>query len=406
MDCRKALEILTADDFSIYFELFRTLKKQYQTSGKIDVVQALKECSFDDTLTPHLESYGIVDYISLKNSCITTANMKSHIEMLKERSKRSRISNQLHEIMFADTTDEMIAGLNQLTEQENKIIASENNTDLTIHQKQYQSFIEDIYTPYNRKERIWTGFSGIDSCLCGLRKGSISMIGARPSTGKTAFALNVASQQIKDNKKTVFFSLEMSANQIYERLMSNILGIPYGLFNNKNLEEKHKTKIAKYLSESLNDDKFLVRDDLYNIEDITRTVSRVKPDLVIIDFVNLIRTSKKTNSRREEIDYISSEIKQTAKRHKCHIMTLSQLARASRDAKDKAPNMSDLKESGALEQDNDYIMILHRPYVQNKSSHAPEDTTLIIDKNKYGTAGIKQMKFDGAYQKFNEILTR
>lgn len=405
-DCKKALEVLTPDDFEHFASLFEEMQKQYKAKDSLDIIQALKDSSIDDMFTPYLASRGITDYSALISSSVTTANMKANIEMLKERTNYRRIQNKVHELLFLGHSTDILDGLNQLVEQENKRAVESTAEELSIHKKQYELFINEIYTPYNRKDRIWTGFSSIDRCLCGLRKGSISMIGARPSTGKTTFALNIAAQQLKEKTKTLIFSLEMSANQILERLMSIMLDIPYGLFNNKTLKQEQKDKIARYLSSTYNDNTLLIYDDICAIEEIIRTIAKTKPDLVIIDFVNLIHTSQKTNSRREEIDSISSQIKQAARRYNCHIMTLSQLARATKDTRDKAPTMSDLKESGALEQDNDYIMILHRPYVQNKEKYSPDDAVLIIDKNKYGITGVKDLKFNGAYQRFNEITAR
>ena len=405
-DCKKALEVLTPDDFEHFASLFEEMQKQYKDKGKFDTVQALKDCCIEDIFSPYLVSRGITDYSALISSSVTTANMKAHTEMLKERTNRRRIQSKMQELLFLGQSDDILDGLNQLVEQENKRAEENNVEELTIHKKQYETFLNDIYTPYNRKDRIWTGFSSIDRCLCGLRKGSISMVGARPSSGKTTFALNVAVQQMKDKSKTILFSLEMSASQILERLLANVLEIPYGLFNNKAFNDYQKKQITTYLSNTYSDNNFLIRDDVYTIEDISRIIAKSKPDMVIIDFLTQIQTLQKTNTRREAIDYISAQIKQTAKRYNCHIMTLSQLARATRDTKDKPPTMSELKESGALEQDNDYIMLLHRPHVIDKSKHKPEETTLIIDKNKYGTTGIKNMNFNGAYQRFNEIIER
>jgi len=241
---------------------------------------------------------------------------------------------------------------------------------------------------------IPTGYALLDSLLRGgLAEGTVSSLGARPSVGKTAMAVNIAAANA--GRKTLFFSLEMSSRMIYDKLVSGEMNIDYRecVSHNVNIETV-KCALAKF-------DDLTVYDDIYDIETIAQIIRKVKPELVIIDYIQIVQTQENIEVPRQRIDYISRIIKRTAKQTKAHIMCLSQTTRA---AKEK-PTMSALKESGGLEETSDYILLLHRPYVLDKSDerYKPEDTELNIDKNKFGQTATLEYYFDGAYQKFTEI---
>ena len=147
-------------------------------------------------------------------------------------------------------------------------------------------------------------------------------------------------------------------------------------------------------------EKFFVLDDVYNVEQMCNVLMEQKPDLAVIDFMQIISTTSKFVETRHKIDYISALLKRTAKNTGTVIMVLSQLSRAGKDS----PTMSDLKESGGLEQDGDYIALLHRPYVLKKDIETPPGCTeLLLDKNKFGATGKINMFFDLVHQRFSEV---
>jgi replicative DNA helicase len=201
----------------------------------------------------------------------------------------------------------------------------------------------------------------------------------------------------------MFFSLEMSSEMIYERLIAAQNKIQYEKFSRNTLDDKEIEIIKKQTDKLKSEGKFFVVDDVYNVEQICNLISENKPDLAVVDFMQIISAVGKFENVRNRIDYISSLFKRTAKATGCVIIVLSQLSRIGKDA----PTMSDLKESGGLEQDGDYIALLHRPYVVNKgdSTLAPEQTELMLDKNKFGSVGKVEMWFDLKHQKFHEIDT-
>lgn len=243
-----------------------------------------------------------------------------------------------------------------------------------------------------KKPRILTGFSDIDRLTGGLRIPSVSIIGAAPSTGKTALALNMA---IRQNCPVLIFSLEMSYDMIVERLVSNLMSIDYNLFSTQEFTEDDLKRV-KLCAEDLKKRSIYIYDEVYDIEGQAAIINSIKPSLVVVDYIQKVQTKKRTENRRNEVDYISGQYKQLATHNNCHIMLLSQISRLDRDL----PTMSSLKESGALEADGDYVMLLHRPYVMKKELGNPDEAYLLIDKNKFGGTGKVGLRFEGKYQRF------
>lgn len=262
----------------------------------------------------------------------------------------------------------------------------------------YNTYIDSINKP---KDVILTPLSAFNKTSGGIHRGTVFIIGARPSTGKTALALNIASYNALKGKKVLMFSLEMTSSMIIDRLLSDECSISYSLFLNK-LTDNEERIIKDYFNgrgKALKDNLKII-DDVYYIENICSYIENEKPDLVLVDFIQIIQSLQKTDSKRALIDYISSEFKRIAKRTNCSIIVLSQLSRSGKDM----PTMSDLKESGGLEQDGDCIALLHRPFVQNKTDYKPNEAQLLIDKNKFGKTGIIYLNFDGEHQRFTERL--
>jgi len=238
-----------------------------------------------------------------------------------------------------------------------------------------------------------TGFEGLDEILGGgFNAGTLVTIGARPSTGKTSYALNIASHNPK--KRVLFISIEMTSGMIYDRLTAINKIADYALTSRHKVAfESVKALIDTYSS-------LTVIDDISDVERISELIYAEKPEIAIIDFVQIISSKHKFPDNRQRIDHISRTLKTAAKATGSCIITLSQI---TRNGKDK-PTMSDLKESGGLEQDSDYVLLIHRPYVNDKSDKeiTPEETTVTLDKNKFGSTKEFKYRFDGSYQLFTE----
>lgn len=299
--------------------------------------------------------------------------LKAFRESWQQRQLKSKISG----LAFADPT---AADVLQLAEMVKGFSAKRIDNGA--------KYLQNYHAPI---KIIGTGFPELDKLLgSGLFAATLSTLGARPSTGKTTLAINIATF-IALTQRVLFISLEMSAGMIYDRIVADKANIKYS----DSVQHIADFETVRRVVESYQN--LTIEDSISDIEDIVSLIHETKPDFVIIDYIQIVTSKQPHESNRQRIDYISRLLKQTAKQTGSHILSLSQITRAGKDR----PTMSDLKESGGLEQDSDYIMLLYREYVNDKSVQIkPEATTLTLDKNKFGRTGEIEMHFDGMHQRF------
>lgn len=360
-------------------KIFQSMRRIYRRNTKIDqslVISELNEPDFKKEM------------VACAESIITTATFDDHLNILKKSAKQRFIAEAVEKMRLdGEYSENELINVCTLAKQA-------YDCDFRRYENAYQEFLKHLDKP---KDVIFTHLETFNRKVGGLRKGTIFIIGARPSAGKTALALNIASYNALKGKKVIIFSLEMSSDMIIERLLSDECNIDYGrftgtlTFDEKSLINDYFNSRGKSLIENL-----IVVDDVNAVENICAQIENNKPELVIVDFIQIVTTLCKSESVRARIDYISSELKRIAKRTNCCIIVLSQLSRAG----ENAPRMSDLRESGSLEQDGDCIALLDRPFVQDKENNPPYKATLLVDKNKFGKTGKIDLFFDGAHQRF------
>ena len=365
-------------------KLFQIIRKTYSKHGCFDISLVLVEIAEASLKTA---------LIACAESVITSTLFEEHLNILKECAKQRFISDELNNMKMegAYSANKLIK-ICELANQAYSSTCESYGADV------YNTYIENIN---KEKDVIWTPLSAFNKTSGGIQKGTMFIIGARPSTGKTALALNIASYNALKGKKVLLFSLEMTSNMIIDRILSDECNISYSRFINKLTSEDEKT-VKCYFSNRGNalKENLKIIDDVYNVENICSYIENERPDLVLVDFIQIVQSLHKTENKRVLIDYISSEFKRIAKRTKCGIIVLSQLSRAGKDV----PTMSELKESGGLEQDGDCVMLLHRPHVLNKKDYKPSEAQLLIDKNKFGKTGLINLYFDGEHQRFTEHM--
>lgn len=385
----KAL-LLEADDFD-YMEhgmLAITMKELAKSHKKFDFITLANKCG--------------ANYRPIIQACVQIAvsavMFEEHFQILKKMASQRRLVKRFNKL--AVEGDVSVSTVQKLVDDENQKKLVNNISE--INARNIDNFILGLN---KRKGAIMTGFGMIDNILGGIRKSTVFIVGARPSTGKTTFALNIAANQLRDpDKKVLFFSLEMSAEMIFERVVSAEQGIEYEKFSRNTLDPSDHYYTEEFAERLKCEGRFIVVDDVYNVEHICNQICEHKPNLAVVDFMQIISSTGRFDNVRAKIDYISNLFKRTAKSTGCVILVLSQLSRTGKDA----PTMSDLKESGGLEQDGDYIALMHRPYVLNKADPAitPEHTELLLDKNKFGRTGKLNLHFDLKHQKFYEESAR
>lgn len=386
--CENYFHKISEEDFSdsTLKYIFDKIKQRYTAEHKIDTALVIGDCQ----KFPQAAELAMLCF----QEFVSTSDFPGNLNRVKETAKARRIKNVIEDMLKSG--EYRLEPLKALINDEKLMCSTveEENTKII------DEFVQSLNKP---KEVIYTGFKMLDEKLNGLRKGTLCVIGARASTGKTAFALNIAANQMKGkNKKRVhFYSLEMTGEMIYERLCMYSCFINGKHFASCTLSEKDLRNINLVMQSIKDDKKFFVIENTKSVETICNNIYSDKPDLAIIDYVQLISSvDRRFVTERERINYVVSELKAAAKQTKTCIILLSQIARAGKDK----PTMSDLKESGVLEEAGDYVILLDRPYVQDKTSGAyePQDTTLILDKNKFGSTGTIQYAFDFIYQSFSE----
>lgn len=405
-------EQLNIEDF--YRKSHRTIFK-----AMLDL-NAAKQSIDSITLTNYLininkleEVGGIAFITALPNKVPSTANLNHYISIVKEKSMLRNIINIAEHMesmsydneqldtpeMILDKTEQMISRLTK------KMIVTKVDNIQGQTLKAYMD-IENIINHKDELLGLETGLYDLDNFLQGLKNSDFMILAARPSMGKTAFALNIASHlSIKKDTPVVFFSLEMSSNQLIHRIFSSRGLIP--LFNLKsgNLDDAHTQKLIK-VSNKLSQSKLLINDEISNLMSLRSIARKLKREndikLIIIDYLQLLEGTRREN-RNLEISEISRSLKILAKELDIPIIALSQLSRSVESRQVKKPMLSDLRESGSLEQDADIVMFLYREDYYNPETENKNITDVIIAKNRNGPTGTIPVYFHKEYVRFQDL---
>ena len=405
-------ELLDIEDF--YRKNHRTIFKamlNLSTSKKaIDIITLTNYLTHISKLE---EVGGIVFVTALANKVPSTANLKHYINIVKEKSMLRNIINIAEHMesmsydneqldtpeMILDKTEQMISRLTK------KMIVTKVDNIQGQTLKAYMD-IENIINHKDELLGLETGLYDLDNFLQGLKNSDFMILAARPSMGKTAFALNIASHlSIKKDTPVVFFSLEMSSNQLIHRIFSSYGLIP--LFNLKsgNLDDAHTQKLIK-VSNKLSQSKLLINDEISNLMSLRSIARKLKREndikLIIIDYLQLLEGTRREN-RNLEISEISRSLKILAKELDIPIIALSQLSRSVESRQVKKPMLSDLRESGSLEQDADIVMFLYREDYYNPETENKNITDVIIAKNRNGPTGTIPVYFHKEYVRFQDL---
>ena len=258
-----------------------------------------------------------------------------------------------------------------------------------------------------QRNMISTGYKSFDEKLGGFKRGDLIIVAARPSMGKTAIALNFAQNVAKKNRHVAIFSLEMSKEQLTDRLIAAAMAVDSWKLQKGKLTEDEFARMGDAL-ETLSHSKIYL-DDSPAGEGLTSIKSKARRlkmesglDRIVIDYLQLMSNGNSLN-RVQEVSEISRGLKSLARELDVPVIALSQLSRQLESRPDKRPVMSDLRESGSIEQDADIIAMLYRDDYYNEFSETPGVTNVLIRKNRNGPIGQVDLKFEKSQQKFYEI---
>ena len=408
-----AIEVLKPDDF--YREdnktIYEAILNLYNRSEPIDIITVRAELES----MGRLDNVGGLEYLAeLPEKVPTTANAMKYIKIVEEKATLRNLiktANEIIELGYNPTedVDDIMEGA------EKKIFNIMQDKD----QKGY-SPLKDVLVEsftkleelYNRKQHITgvpSGFTDLDYRTAGFHGSELILIAARPAMGKTAFALNIATNAaLRANVPVAVFSLEMSKEQLVNRILCSESMVDSNKVRTGKLDEEDWTKLAETIGPLSEAEMYIDDTPGINIMEIRAKCRKLKIEknigLVVIDYLQLIQgTNKRNGSREQEISEISRSLKILAKELDVPVIALSQLSRAAEQRPDHRPMLSDLRESGAIEQDADIVMFLYRDDYYNEDSEKKNIAEVIIAKHRGGSTGTVELLWLGNYTKFVNI---
>ncbi len=408
-----AVELLKSDDF--YREdnkiIFEAVLSLYNRAEPIDVITVKSEL----VSIGKFENVGGLEYLaSLPDKVPTTANVDRYINIVEEKSmlrKLIKTANELITLGYAET-EEVDTIMDQAERKIFEVMQNKNQKGFSeLKDVLVESFAE-IEKLYNQKEAITgipTGFADLDYKTAGLHKSDLILIAARPAMGKSALALNIATNAAKIAKVPVaIFNLEMSKAQLVNRMLCSEAMVDSNKIRTGKIEEDDWVKLATALGPLSEAPIYIDDTPGITITEIRAKCRKLKLEknigLVVIDYLQLIQGSgKKNSSREQEISEISRSLKILAKELDIPVIALSQLSRASEARQDHRPMLSDLRESGAIEQDADIVMFLYRDDYYNPDSEKKNIAELILAKHRSGSTGTVELLWLSNYTKFVNI---
>ncbi len=410
--------IIRAEDFfleehKIIFDTIMNLYIRKITPNILSLYEELRRKN-------DLDKVGETLVLSLGEVAYTTAFAESYANKIKEKSLLRQLIQAGEEIVTDSYADEKPVE-EILDDAERKIFrvtAKSSGAEIESIQPILQRAFEKIQLAVDNKGKptgVSSGYVDFDQSTSGFQKSDLILIAARPSMGKTAFALNIAmnAADLELGKKTVaVFSLEMSKEQLGQRLLSSQSGINSMKLSTGNLEPNEIMEIGQTIDRMADWKLFIDDTPAISVLELRSKARRLMNeyglDLIIIDYLQLMQGRATRNSegnRQQEISEISRSLKALARELQVPIIALSQLSRGVELRADKRPLLSDLRESGSLEQDADIVMFIYREEYYNQETDNANIAEIIIAKNRNGPTSSIKLRFDKACMKFQSLAS-
>lgn len=407
-----ASEIITSEDFyqHQYEVLFSAMIEVFNEGKPVDLITLQNKLKEKD-LPPELSSLEFIR--ELITAVPTSANVKYYANIVKEKA----VLRRLIKVTEAITNEcylnkEKLENILQDTEKQIfDIVQNRTSGDFVSIKDIVIRSLESIEAAAKNKGSVTgiaTGFYDLDYKMAGLQPSDLILIAARPSMGKTAFVLNIAEYvALKSKVTTAIFSLEMSKDQLVKRIISMNSKVDSQSIRSGELQDEDWIKIAE--SARVIGNSNLIIDDTpgISISELRSKCRKFKLEhnlgLVIIDYLQLMSGSNKVESRQQEISEISRSLKALAREISAPVIALSQLSRAVEQRPDKRPMLSDLRESGAIEQDADVVMFIYRDEYYNHDSEEAGVSEIIIGKQRNGPTGTIKLGWQAQYTKFANL---
>jgi replicative DNA helicase len=421
----KVLELLDSDSFynPTHQKIYRAMMSLFEKGDPIDAVTVIEELRRRGDLNPTEDPLLITE---LTSNTTTSANVEYHSHIVLEKTLMRNLISASTEVAtraYSETED----ALDLLDEAESKIFQiSERRMKRSftpINKALHETFemLQDIHGKHSGVTGIPSGFSTLDEKTGGFQKSDLVIIAGRPSQGKTAFALSVARNAALHKERptpVAVFSLEMSEQQLIIRMLASEARVNAHDLRTGRLHEDKWKNLSRNVGRLAEAKIFIDDSPTLSILEVRAKARRLKAEhnigLIIIDYLQLVQGPKNPESREREISMISRSLKALAKEINIPVMALSQLNRAVESRGDKRPMLSDLRESGAIEQDADLVIFIHRPETYD-IKEIKDDTLgsipsegiaeIIIGKQRNGPTGLVRLQFHKEYASFERLET-
>lgn len=407
----EVLEEVTADDFynESHREIFRAIWELYKDNVAVDMLTVCEELKKRKSL----DMAGGRAYIATLTAEVpSTANAVEYAKIVAEKATLRQMIRTSEDITEKGYDAKMAAGeiLDYAESGIFKIAQKRQKNDYAKIQDVLLTNIKIIDAASQNKDKIVgipTGFKDIDEKTSGLQRSDLIIVAARPAMGKTAFALNIAQQSaVKAGSSVIIFSLEMAKEQLGQRLLAMQARVEMQKLKQGDLDRKDWDRITMALDE-LNNTKIVIDDTPgISIMEMRNKCRRLKAeqglDLVVIDYLQLMSMQGKTDNRQQEISTISRNLKLLAREMDCPVIVLSQLSRAPEQRQDHRPILSDLRESGSIEQDADIVIFLYRDDYYNENTDKPGVCEVNIAKHRSGPTDKVELTWVSRYTKFSD----
>lgn len=372
-----------------------------------------------------LERVGGVQYIiELTANAAAPQSIKHYIDIVQSKAQMRQLIEVSQAIVDKgfDSTTELNAFLDFAEKNVLSVTQSRQTSEMLTSTEVVNAFMENLAKIRENRDRITglrTGFDSLNKITNGLQRGDLIILAARPSVGKTAFALNVGLNVARSNNKgkasVAFFSLEMPATHLMARLLSSQSSVKSENLRSGFLTNEQANDLNAAAGVLRNTNIFIDDSSTITISEIFSKCRKLKAesglDLIVIDYIQLITGRGKADSRQQEVSEISRGLKQLAREMEVPVIALSQLSRNVEKREDKTPQLSDLRESGSIEQDADIVMFLYRGayYDEDRTSEDfqtksdNQDVSVIISKHRNGALGRLELKFNPSLTKFYDV---
>ncbi len=407
-------EILDREDFyidahKVIYDSMIELGNERKPIDMITLTNRLKEKGY-------LDQVGGVTYLtSITNMIPTTSNVKVYAEIVKKNStlrKLIKASNDIISMGYeaSDSLDDILNVAEKKIFDISQDRMSQDFKPISEVLTSVTAMIEEVYSKGSDITGLDTGFIDLNRKLGGFHKSDLILIAARPGMGKTAFALNlVANVAIRSKSSVAVFSLEMSKEQLVQRLLSSQSNVALDNINKGKIADDEWKKLTDAMTVLSSSHIFIDDTPGIKVSEIRSKCRKLKMekglDMIMIDYLQLMEADGRADNRQQEVSKISRSLKILAKEMNCPVIALSQLSRNTESGKDHMPKLSDLRDSGAIEQDADIVMFIYRDEYYTKMETKKKDLAeIIIAKNRHGEISNIELVWIGKIQKFSNKL--